>query len=287
MGRSIRRSSIGPALVATSFVCGGASCIDFGSLSSAASGDDAATDATSGSGDSGAIDAGASDSPSGPTTFCASHPGHTICDDFDDVDYLAPWNEPEIETSDATIGQDPLAFVSAPYSLDTEIPESPDAASVAFVQTKFASIPSWFRIELDFQLVAGGTSTVSIANVLLPNNVSYTMRLASPSPPILQLVEVTRNDAGAAVYQSLPGVSYVVEIGRWYHVVVQLGLRGADAGEVDVTFADASTSVEQAPSAFSFEPSSTFQLQTGVSSFSAAPFHASSVRIDNYVVDTE
>jgi hypothetical protein len=280
------RRTIVCAVLATSSAIAGASCLDFDALSGSDAGSDSGFDSSAGvdaSSDVGVIsDGGSLDGDSG--SFCQQNSGHTFCDDFDDPAYLTPWNQPRDLTNDASLSQDPTTFVSAPYSLNTAI-LSADAGSVAYVVTKFGKIPSSLRLEFDFSLASGGSSTVTIANVNLPKGVSFTFKLVEPTPPLFEVVEVTRNDGGAEVYSVLPNIAYPVGQGQWYHVVATMDLLGADAGEVDVSFNHGPVIVNQVAVPISFDAGSTFQLQTGVGSFSPAPYNSASVNLDNYLVD--
>jgi hypothetical protein len=58
----------------------------------------------------------------GPTGFCAKHPGHTFCDDFDEVG-LANWTP---FTGNGTVGLDTVAFISPPNGVVGFSP-APDA----------------------------------------------------------------------------------------------------------------------------------------------------------------
>jgi hypothetical protein len=263
-----------------------ASCLDFSSLGGGADASDAPFQSDSLGLEQDAIgsDAGSTFDAGPDAGFCASHPGHTLCDDFDDPGYLALWNQPRDLNNDGAIDQDPVVFLSPPYSLEAQMGQA-DGPSYAYLVTKFAQVPNALRIEFDFFLASGGNSTISLANILLPGSVSFTLKLTEPSPPLFQMVEVTRDDAGV-VYSNLANVSYIVEIGQWYHVIVNFDLLGADAGEVDVTFNHGTQVTDQAAVPLSLDASSAYQIQAGAGSFSSTPYLSSSVRLDNFLVDS-
>lgn len=284
--------------VAFRVACGGitgawalAACFDFGSLggdgSSGTPLDAASIDGTSG--DSGRIDA-AFDAPFDAgldPRFCLTNPGHTLCDDFDDDAWRVPWNQPDLLTPPSVIGLDPALSPYTPFSLAaTSAPPDASVSAYSFLQTKFHTTPSLLHVAFDFELVEGGSSSVAVTNIVLAGQVGYALKLTQPVPPVFQIVEVTRPDAGGPfVYTTVPGVSHTVLPDVWNHVDLTFDLNGTDAGEIDVTFGSG-TIVTVAPEPLPVEPAQPFSLQAGVGSFSGGPYSPAKVHIDNYVVDT-
>jgi hypothetical protein len=267
-----------------------ASCLDFSSLGGA--NPDASVDGSVAidANDDNVSDSGSPDAATifdaGPEAgFCASNPGHTLCDDFDDENFLTPWNSGRNLSEGGVGAQSSDTFVSSPFSYAATLP-SIDASSSSWLINKFAIVPGEMTIEFDLYLASIGNSTTSVANIFFPNNFSFTLKLLTPSPPTLELVEVSPVDGGV-IYKNVNSVNFAVSLGQWHHVLVDFVLTGANAGNIQIAFDHGTPIGTVAPNAFNFGAGGIVQLQAGVGSYSAAPFFSSSVRLDNYVVDTK
>jgi hypothetical protein len=148
------------------FVGGDASAADAArGDASSSSGDGAAPD-EGGAANDGAIVDGASQALDGGegggvnAHFCATHTGHTLCEDFDDSDALAPSWVPNV-TDGAAWGVDTTVFVSPPRSFYATVSPVPGRASVEWY---FSSGMTQVAFESNVR-VSGTTNDVELMSV--------------------------------------------------------------------------------------------------------------------------
>ncbi|HEX7666286.1 MAG TPA: hypothetical protein VF407_17290, partial [Polyangiaceae bacterium] len=131
----------------------GAACSLFVSTDDLQSGDadgglepiaDGAVDAI----DAGAKDANA-DADAAPGPFCATHPGHTFCADFDEsTDAATGWSASE--TKNGTLVLDEATFVSPPRSMESIAPATSSSSEAdARLGLDFVTPPKTVRLEMD------------------------------------------------------------------------------------------------------------------------------------------
>jgi hypothetical protein len=86
--------------------------------------------------------------------FCATHPGHTFCDDFDSVPLATNW---VFSTNASKVTLDPTIFESAPNSAKATSPDPPDGSS-GFDDIEH-DFPSGTQITIASNIKMTGTST--------------------------------------------------------------------------------------------------------------------------------
>jgi hypothetical protein len=263
------------------------SCLDFSSLSSSDS--DAAVDGSVADSPIAVNDAAtlpdSSFDAGSEAGFCASNPGHTLCDDFDTPDFLSDWNSATVLTPGSKVSQDPLLFVTPPYSLNATTAYI-DASTSAWVVARYQQIPGRIAISFDLNIATAGDTAVALTELLLPNGYAYAIRLQAPAPLYLTIQQVVppTTDGGPTRYLGVASVNFMVQTGQWYHVAVELPISGADAGNVTASF-NGAAAISVAPPVQPTFADGGITLQAGVANDSAPPFSAWSIRLDDYVFD--
>jgi hypothetical protein len=119
---------------------------------SSSSGSDAST-APDGDAGASAIDGG------GDAGFCTIHPGHTLCEDFDEADAIAPSWVPNLQSG--TVALDTVSSTSAPRSLVAKVVSLPSKATI---QHAMPAGNTQVTFEA-FVKVSGATSDVEVHSV--------------------------------------------------------------------------------------------------------------------------
>lgn len=156
----MRRAAVAVAVM----LAGSAACSLFVSVDDLQGGADAAVDtgaaqdaALDATDASSAIDA-SPDAPadaSGP--FCVTHPGHTLCADFDEDSATAGWSQSDVYVGSIDLALD--ASVSPPASLVSRIPDTTTNEGAGRLALELSTaIPTKIHAEMDVLLCRQGTS---------------------------------------------------------------------------------------------------------------------------------
>jgi hypothetical protein len=216
-------------------------------------------------------------------TFCATHQGHTLCDDFDEPGFRDVWSGGMVVTGGGSLFQDPDASVSPPYSLGAEMPASPTGISSALT-TVFEGLPNAINFSFDLWIVEAGSSGAAVAEVLLPSGQQFSIVLRGSGPVTLVLEEATRNADGGTNYDDVPGILFTLATGQWYPVTVALELAGSSGGMVSVKVGDAGP-LSGVPTDLPMLMGTSVRLSTGVADYGDEPLGAWTVRLDNFIAD--
>jgi hypothetical protein len=104
-------------------------------------------------------DAGTMGDGGGDGGFCVNHQGHTLCEDFDEADALAPLWVPNVQN--ATVGLDSVSYTSPPRSFVGKVVSLP---SRAVIEHTLPSGNTQVTYE-GFVKVSGTTSDVEIFSI--------------------------------------------------------------------------------------------------------------------------
>lgn len=269
----------GAVVAGASGACGGAkfTVVD----DDAGAGDDAAVD----SGDAMAQDGSADGSDA---SFCAMHPGHLLCDDFDtrligDPKGNMLWDN--FTVSSATDGViNAAASVSPPRSFlaSTTRPVMTGTTEELVFLTKDVGHAKTVALQFDVMVEAyggGGTNAVILLNIQF-GSLGYD--LVAVSPTALTLLEtLNAGDGGPGMTTSHP-TSAALPAGMWTHVTVLLNLpQVAAQGNAVITLGGQTTL--QSPLTYATPTSSGGTVSFGLL-VTAAP-SIWKIRYDNILID--
>jgi hypothetical protein len=262
--------------------------------SDVAPGPDASDDGNGSGSDSTTLDSGAPDSTmpldapadvavDGP--FCATHTTYTFCADFDEPGYQDAWTLGTLINPPGNMFQDPNAFTSPRFSLAAEKFAGDSGATTVLVTTLSPLTPA-LEVAFDLWVVQAGTSGALVAEVQLPDQ-TFVVLLKGAGPVTLTIDESSRNAEGGISYGNVPGVSFSLATGAWYHVTVDFEFIGSSGGNpaggnVAVTVGDAGT-LSGTPTLPVDLSGTSLQLHAGIADWTNPPFGAWLVRLDNFV----
>jgi hypothetical protein len=225
--------------------------------------------------------------PMDAQTFCAANPGHSLCDDFDEPGFRDVWNQGLTLTDGATLGQDPDAYTSPPYSLGVVKPTT-QTAQTAFLTEKFTDQPNEIDMSFDLWIVEAGNTGAAIAELVISNGQIFAVVLKGLNPITFEISQSVHGPDGGIEYGDVPNVTFSLATGRWYHVALTFLLVGINGdGMVSAGVGDAGSLSGIPVFAPSAPPGTTFDLRAGLADYASTPFGSWTVRLDNFVADTK
>ncbi len=215
-----------------------------------------------------------------PPGFCATHTGHTFCEDFDEPSFAARWTGVSTSSSAVTLAESDAGWVSPPNELlaSTPFPAS-SGAPYAFAFEHFATAKS---IKVQVELFVSTGSLQEIDPLLIAFN----------PPPVGYSYYDIHIDSGDGHlgYNFTPeggtnsntDLSFVTPLDAWhaFEVDVDLNTSAVQIFVDGVSTLDATLAEPLSPTAF--------DLQLGVvRGLAGATATTGVVQVDNVLVDTQ
>jgi len=215
--------------------------------------------------------------------FCAGHPGHTFCEDFDEPNFQGRWDGVQTSNNGASLVESPAQFVSPPNSLLVTLPTPANAGGHAYATKHFTTAS---QLTIQTELLVEPTTPAQL------DQLDPLMIVFNPAPAGYDDYEIhidiatmhlgyvaTPSDGGAQVHLD---TSFTNPLSSWHNVEVDLTLAtGAIKILVDGVQATVWTVAPIGPSAFDL------RLGVAASDNVSNATIAETVNVDNVLVDTQ
>jgi hypothetical protein len=227
------------------------------------------------------VEAPSSDAPvDGP--FCATHPGHTLCADWDNGVLLQGFNRISVYGPEAGVDVSPDAYVSAPFSLHGgEGPITKAVAASGQLQYDLPSSVASVRIELDLMACDRtgftGTSADFFGTVCTEPGSLYA-QVALGINSVSDLVLLRSVIDGGLVFDDQV-LSSSMTTGHWHHILLQSTYGTAGHIHIEV---DGLVAIDRDETILCNSPVS-HELMLGAYAYNTSP--RCDAYIDNVLVD--